>query len=194
MLFRSHHENEIAQSESATGEHFVNLWMHNGFVNVDDEKMSKSLGNFFTLREILKKYRPEVVRYFILNSHYRSSLNYSDQSLDVAAAGLTRFYIALRGMTPGKAPVESRFRTRFSEAMDDDFNTPIAISVLFDLVREINTLRDRGSTEMAAQVALLKELGDEIGLLQADPEEFFKVPLAGKSEAHLAALDRKSVV
>ncbi len=188
-----HHENEIAQSEPATGEHFVNLWMHNGFVNVDDEKMSKSLGNFFTLREILKQYKAEVVRYFILNSHYRSPLNYSDQSLDVAAAGLTRFYIALRGMAPGKAPVESRFRTRFSEAMDDDFNTPVAISVLFDLVREINTLRDSGSTEIAAQVALLKELGDEIGLLQADPEEFFKVPLAGKSEAHLAASALPSV-
>ena len=163
-----HHENEIAQSEAATGEHFVNLWMHNGFVNVDDEKMSKSLGNFFTVREVLKKYKPEVVRYFILNSHYRSPLNYSDQSLDAAAAGLDRLYIALRGITPGKAPVESPFRTRFTEAMDDDFNTPIAISVLFDLVREINTLKDLKPAEAAALATLLKELGGILGILQTD--------------------------
>ncbi|MGA9854758.1 MAG: cysteine--tRNA ligase [Gammaproteobacteria bacterium] len=170
-----HHENEIAQSEAATGEHFANVWMHNGFVNVDDEKMSKSLGNFFTVREILKKYRPEVVRYFILNSHYRSPLNYSDQSLDVAAAGLNRFYIALRGVTPSKAPVSSPYRIRFAEAMNDDFNTPVAISVLFDLAREINTLKETKFEEAAELVALLRELSGLLGLLQTDPETYFKV-------------------
>ncbi|HVC37530.1 MAG TPA: cysteine--tRNA ligase [Gammaproteobacteria bacterium] len=169
-----HHENEIAQSEAATGEHFANVWMHNGFVNVDDEKMSKSLGNFFTVREILKKYRPEVVRYFILNSHYRSPLNYSDQSLDVAASGLGRLYTALRGIAPGKAPKDSAYRKRFAEAMDDDFNTPVAISVLFDLARELNRQRDVGADEGAESAALLVELGDLLGILQSDPELYLQ--------------------
>jgi cysteinyl-tRNA synthetase len=169
-----HHENEIAQSEAATGEHFANLWMHNGFVNVDDEKMSKSLGNFFTVREILKKYRPEVVRYFILNSHYRSPLNYSDQSLDVAASGLGRLYTALRGIAPGKAPKDSAYRKRFSEAMDDDFNTPVAISVLFDLARELNRQRDVGADEATESAALLVELGSQLGILQSDPDLYLQ--------------------
>ncbi|HVA55352.1 MAG TPA: cysteine--tRNA ligase [Gammaproteobacteria bacterium] len=169
-----HHENEIAQSEAATGEHFANLWMHNGFVNVDDEKMSKSLGNFFTVREILKKYRPEVVRYFILNSHYRSPLNYSDQSLDVAAHGLARFYTALRGVAPGNAPQHNKFREHFAAAMDDDFNTPIAISVLFDLAREINRQKENDLKAASNLVALLIQLGRTLGLLQDDPEKYFK--------------------
>ncbi|MHB8404149.1 MAG: cysteine--tRNA ligase [Gammaproteobacteria bacterium] len=169
-----HHENEIAQSEAATGEHFVNLWMHNGFVNVDDEKMSKSLGNFFTLREILKKYKPEVVRYFILNSHYRSPLNYSDKSLDVAALGLARLYTALRGVKPGRAPKQSIFREGFAEAMDDDFNTPVAISVLFDLARELNRQREVGADEAADSAALLVELGGLLDILQSDPELYLQ--------------------
>jgi len=169
-----HHENEIAQSEAATGEHFANVWMHNGFVNVDDEKMSKSLGNFFTMREILKKYRPEVVRYYILNSHYRSPLNYSDPSLDVAAHGLARFYTALRGVTPGNAPQHSEFREHFAAAMDDDFNTPIAISVLFDLAREINRQKENDLNAASNLVALLIQLGRILGLLQDDPEKYFK--------------------
>ncbi|MDE2346829.1 MAG: cysteine--tRNA ligase, partial [Gammaproteobacteria bacterium] len=169
-----HHENEIAQSEAATGEHFANLWMHNGFVNIDDEKMSKSLGNFFTVREILKKYKPEVVRYFILNSHYRSPLNYSDQSLDVAAAGLARLYTALRGITPSRAPKKSEFRERFAAAMDDDFNTPVAISVLFDLARELNRQRDVGADESAESAALLMELGGLLGILKSDPELYLQ--------------------
>ncbi|MGH8278297.1 MAG: cysteine--tRNA ligase [Gammaproteobacteria bacterium] len=176
-----HHENEIAQSEAATGEKFVNLWMHNGFVQVDEEKMSKSLGNFFTVREILKKYKPEVVRYFILNSHYRSPLNYTDQSLDAAAAGLARLYTALRGVSAGPAPRESEFRGRFAQAMDDDFNTPVAISVLFDLAREINRRRETG-TDAADLVGLSVELSRVLGLLQSDPEEHFKVSLAAKIE------------
>ena len=169
-----HHENEIAQSEAATGEHFANVWMHNGFVNIDNEKMSKSLGNFFTVREILKKYRPEVVRYFILNSHYHSPLNYSDQSLDVAASGLGRLYTALRGIAPGKAPEDSAYRKRFAEAMDDDFNTPVAISVLFDLARELNRQRDVLADETAESVALLVELGGLLGILKSDPDLYLQ--------------------
>jgi cysteinyl-tRNA synthetase len=169
-----HHENEIAQSEAATGVHFVNVWMHNGFVNVDDEKMSKSLGNFFTVREVLKVYPPEAVRYFILNSHYRSPLNYSDQQLDQARAALARLYIALRGMPAADAPRDSAFRVRFAEAMDDDFNTPVAISVLFDLAREANTLKDSKPAAAAALAALLKELGGLLGILQADPEVYLQ--------------------
>ncbi|HKT33101.1 MAG TPA: cysteine--tRNA ligase [Gammaproteobacteria bacterium] len=169
-----HHENEIAQSEAASGEPFVNLWMHNGFVNVDEEKMSKSLGNFFTVREVLKKYRPEVVRYFILNSHYRSPLNYSDSSLDVAATGLARLYLALRGLAPANAPRESGFRERFADAMNDDFNTPIAVSVMFDLAREINRLREAAAAEVAGLVALLIELGGVLGILQSDPDSYLQ--------------------
>ncbi|MDE2070512.1 MAG: cysteine--tRNA ligase [Gammaproteobacteria bacterium] len=168
-----HHENEIAQSEAATGEPFVNVWMHNGFVNVDEEKMSKSLGNFFTVREVLKKYRPEVVRYFILNSHYRSPLNYSDASLEVAAAGLARLYLALRGVAPGSAPPQSGFRERFADAMNDDFNTPVAISVLFDLAREINRRRETG-VEAGDLAGLLIELGGALGILQSNPEQYLQ--------------------
>ncbi len=192
-----HHENEIAQSEAATGEHFANLWMHNGFVKVDDEKMSKSLGNFFTVREILKKYRPEVVRYFILNSHYRSPLNYSDQSLDVAAAGLARLYTALRGITAGRATKNSEYRKRFEEAMDDDFNTPVAISVLFDLARDLNRQRDVGADEAAGSAALLVELGGLLGILQSDPNLYLQsgvpdssVLSAEKIEALIAARNK----
>ncbi|HEU5399685.1 MAG TPA: cysteine--tRNA ligase [Gammaproteobacteria bacterium] len=169
-----HHENEIAQSEGATGEHFANVWMHNGFVNVDDEKMSKSLGNFFTVRDVLKVYPAEVVRYFILGSHYRSPLNYSDQQLDQARTGLGRLYIALRNMPAGDAPHEHAFRTRFTAAMDDDFNTPVAVSVLFDLAREVNILKDTKPAEAVSLAALLKELGGLLGILQSDPEAYLQ--------------------
>ena len=190
-----HHENEIAQSEGATGEKFVNLWMHNGFVRVNEEKMSKSLGNFFTVREILARYRPETVRFFILNSHYRSPLNYCDENLDEAHAALTRLYTALRGLDITNQPetqTDSVFKTesvcndfrpgaasesfiiRFEEAMQDDFNTPQAISVLFDLAREIN--RQKATDETAAQplAILLKELASVLGLLQEDPENYLR--------------------
>ena len=169
-----HHENEIAQSEAATGERFVNLWMHNGFVNVDNEKMSKSLGNFFTVREVLKIYQPEVIRYFIVSSHYRSPLNYSDPQLDQARAALARLYIALRGIEAAAAPRDSEYRRRFHEAMDDDFNSPVAISVLFDLARDINKLREAGSGEVRALAGLLKELGGVLGILQADSEIYLQ--------------------
>lgn len=171
-----HHENEIAQSEAATGKQFVNLWMHNGFVRVDEEKMSKSLGNFFTVREILDRYRPEEVRYFILTSQYRSPLNYSDAQLDNARSALTRFYTALRDLPDGMpfAGVGEAFVNRFCAAMDDDFNTPEALAVLFDLAREINRVRDFDSAGAAALGADLCALGGVLGLLQDDPETYLR--------------------
>lgn len=161
-----HHENEIAQSEAATGEQFVNVWMHNGFVRINDEKMSKSLGNFFTVREILERYQPEVVRYFMLTSHYRSPLNYSDQELDAAKQALTRLYTALRGFNITNSELDNEYNKRFHAAMNDDFNTPEAIAVLFDLVKEVNKTQ---STELAGQ---LRQLASILGLLQAAPEEY----------------------
>lgn len=170
-----HHENEIAQSEAATGEQFVNVWMHNGFVRINEEKMSKSLGNFFTVREVLDKYAPEVVRYFILTSHYRSPLNYSDQQLDAAQQALGRLYTALRGLPePQGIYDDAAYRSAFHAAMDDDFNTPEAIAVLFDIAREINRLREQLSEEAAELGVELKKLAAVLGLLQDDPEDFFK--------------------
>ncbi len=166
-----HHENEIAQSEGAHGHTFVNYWMHNGFVRVDSEKMSKSLGNFFTVREILEKYDPEVVRFFILRAHYRSPLNYSDQHLDDARQGLTRLYTALRGIEMREAGAidwNEGYAKRFCEAMDDDFNTPEAVSVLFELANEVNRSR---SIEHAG---LLRALAAVVGLLERDPEAFLQ--------------------
>jgi len=169
-----HHENEIAQSEGATGEKFVNYWMHNGFVRINEEKMSKSLGNFFTVREILERYRPEEVRYFILTSQYRSPLNYDDEHLDNARAALTRFYTALRGL-PGAEPAGGEaFRERFRQAMDDDFNTPEALAVLFDLAREINRVRDEDEARAAGLGAQLRRLGGVLGILQDDPEQYLR--------------------
>ena len=184
-----HHENEIAQSEGATGEHFVNYWMHNGFVRVNEEKMSKSLGNFFTVREVLKQYRPEVIRFFILTSHYRSPLNYSDEQLDEAQAALTRLYTALRNIDSNNAQIEQSYVERFKEAMDDDFNTPIAVSVLFDLAREINKSKD--SLDKQQQLAsTLKHLASVLGILQDDPESFLQgdADTSGLSEAEIEQL------
>ena len=169
-----HHENEIAQSEGATGEPFVNVWMHNGFVRINEEKMSKSLGNFFTVREILERYRPEEVRYFILTSQYRSPLNYGDEQLDNARAALTRFYTALRGLPQAEPAGAEAFVARFNEAMDDDFNTPEALAVLFDLVREINKVRTGDEGRAAALASALRRLGDQLGILQDDPEHFLR--------------------
>ena len=165
-----HHENEIAQSEGAHGHVFVNYWMHNGFVRVDDEKMSKSLGNFFTVREILKKYVPEVVRFFIVRAHYRSPLNYSDQHLDDAKAALTRLYIALKAVPAADSAVDwnEPHAARFREAMYDDFNTSQAVAVLFELANEVN----RSKSLKAAE--LLKSLGAVLGLLQREPSEFLQ--------------------
>ncbi len=169
-----HHENEIAQSEAATGEKFVNVWMHNGFVRLDEEKMSKSLGNFFTIREVLEKYDAEVVRFFMLNSHYRSPLNYSDKHLDEAKAALTTLYNALRGVTPVEGGDVQAYTARFDAAMDDDFNTPEALAVLFELAREINRLRNNDAQVTGQLAAELMRLGRCLGLLQKSPGEYFE--------------------
>jgi len=171
-----HHENEIAQSCAASGDTFVNLWMHNGFVNVDEEKMSKSLGNFFTLREVLPLLRhPEVLRYFVLSSHYRGPINYSPEQLEQADAGLGRLYTALRDL-PAVAPVAGAHTARFLESMDDDFNTPEALAVLQTLAREVNTARDAGDAERAAALAAeLTALGGVLGLLAVPPAEWFRL-------------------
>ncbi len=173
-----HHENEIAQSEGATGETFVNTWVHNGFVRIDDEKMSKSLGNFFTIKEVLKTYDPEVIRYFILSSHYRSPLNYSDQHLDIARAALTTFYTALRGLDLEVAdkPVANKgeYHDRFFAAMDDDFNTADALAVLFDLAHEINRIRTTNEKHASQLGLVLRQLAGLLGLLQRGPAEFLQ--------------------
>jgi len=169
-----HHENEIAQSEAASGQRYVNVWMHNGFVQVNKEKMAKSLGNFFTVREVLQRYQPEVVRLFILSSHYRGPLDYSDDHLDQAKAALTRLYTALRGLPVVNAPVDAHWQTRFAQAMDDDFNTPEALAALFELAREINRLRGEDETAAAQLSTTLKHSGGLLGLLQGDPETFLQ--------------------
>jgi cysteinyl-tRNA synthetase len=163
-----HHENEIAQSEGAFRHPFVNYWMHNGFIRVDNEKMSKSLGNFFTIREVLQNFDAEVVRYFILRAHYRSPLNYSDAHLVDARGALTRLYTALKEVAPDAAPADwtEAHAVRFTEAMNDDFNTPVAIAVLFDLANEVNKSRS------AALARQLKELAAVIGLLGRPAQEF----------------------
>jgi cysteinyl-tRNA synthetase len=173
-----HHENEIAQSEGANGTKFVNYWMHNGFVRVDEQKMSKSLGNFFTVREILAKYDAEVVRFFILRAHYRSPLNYSDVHLDDAKAALTRLYTALRDFQVQGSSVDwnDAHARRFKEAMDDDFGTPEAVAELHQLANEAF----QGNAAAARQ---LKALGGVLGLLQRDPVEFLKGRPTGVPEA-----------
>ena len=202
-----HHENEIAQSEGAqlhekgSRGQYVNYWMHNGFVRVDEEKMSKSLGNFFTIREVLKKYDAEVVRFFILRAHYRSPLNYSDAHLDDAKGALTRLYTALKSITPPGLPLSGEetgspltrgaggvavdwsttHAQRFKTAMDDDFNTPEAVAVLFDLANEVNR------TQSAQAAAQLKALGAVLGLLQRDPQAFLQRGAGGLDDAAIGA-------
>jgi cysteinyl-tRNA synthetase len=165
-----HHENEIAQSEGAHGRVLAQVWMHNGFVRVDNEKMSKSLGNFFTIREILAQYDPETVRFFIIRAHYRSPLNYSDAHLDDARSALKRLYTALQSVKPAVVKVDwlNVHAARFKAAMDEDFGTPEAVAVLFDLATEVNKT---GSAESAG---LLQALGGCLGLLQGDPNEFLQ--------------------
>ncbi len=185
-----HHENEIAQSEGATGHPFVRYWMHNGFVRINDEKMSKSLGNFFTVREILERYQPEEVRYFILTSHYRSPLNYDDEHLDNARAALTRLYTALRGLPEAEPAGAEDFEARFHAAMQDDFNTPEALAVLFELVREINRLRGSDEAAAAGLGAALRRMGGILGLLQQAPEDYLRAGVAdsGLSDAEIETL------
>ena len=173
-----HHQNEVAQSEGATGKRFVNCWMHSGHVNVDNEKMSKSLGNFFTIREVLKYYRAEVIRYFLLASHYRSPVNYSEDNLKSAEQALTRLYGGLRGLDIGDITIDKDvgkdFREQFYAAMDDDFNTPIAFSVMFDVVREIHLLKDVDRDQACKFAVLLKQFGGVLGFLDQDPDVFFQ--------------------
>ncbi|HJW02542.1 MAG TPA: cysteine--tRNA ligase [Azospira sp.] len=183
-----HHENEIAQSEGAHGNTFVNYWMHNGFVRVDDEKMSKSLGNFFTIRDVLKKYDAEVVRFFILRAHYRSPLNYSDAHLDDARQALTRLYTALKAVAADDAGVDwsDDYAARFKASMDDDFNTAEAMAVLFDLANEVNKTR---SPRLAGQ---LKGLAGVLGLLARDPQAFLQGEPGG-GEAGQEGLSAESI-
>jgi cysteinyl-tRNA synthetase len=183
-----HHENEIAQSEAATGHPFVNYWIHNGFVQVDEEKMSKSLGNFFTVREVLSRYRPEEVRYFILASHYRSPLNYSDDNLEKARHSLRRLYTTLRDTDVASAEIDANYAERFEAAMNDDFNTPEAIAVLFDLARAVNRAREQNAPEAGRLAATLRELGGRLGLLQADPEDYLQGASSGGDDAEIQAL------
>ncbi len=189
-LMFPHHDNEIAQSEGATGKKFVNLWMHNGPVRVDNEKMSKSLNNFFTVREVLKQYPAEVIRYFLLSSQYRSAINYSQENLQTASAALTRFYNALKGIDmSGASPAPgTEFEKRFHAAMEDDFNTPEALSALFDLARESNRLRAQDPSGAAALAALLRKLGGILGILQTSAEEFLRSGAGEVDAAHVEAL------
>ena len=167
-----HHENEIAQSEAATGKTYANTWIHAGALRLGEEKMSKSLGNFFTIRDILEKYDGEVVRFFLISSHYRSHVSYMDNSLDEAHSKLERFYNALQEANVGDAAdIDNEYSQRFHAAMDDDFNTPEAIAALFDLVREVNKTT---GDEQAALAGQLKYLGGVLGCLQADPQTFLQ--------------------
>lgn len=173
-LIFPHHENEIAQSEATSGCKFVNTWMHAGYLQINKEKMSKSLGNFFTIRDVLQNHHPEVMRYFFMTSHYRSPLAYSEEALLQAHSALERFYTALRGLPAGVATHDSDFEKRFIDAMNDDFNTPIAVSILFDIAHEIHRVRDKDINQAAALGALLKKLGGVLGVLQNNPDVFLQ--------------------
>ncbi|WP_409422844.1 cysteine--tRNA ligase [Pseudaeromonas sp. ZJS20] len=185
-LMFPHHENEVAQSCCAHHTPYVNTWMHSGMVMVDREKMSKSLGNFFTIRDVLKVYDAETVRYFLMSGHYRSQLNYSDENLNQARAGLERLYTALRGLPLVDAAGGEELVGRFEAAMDDDFNTPEAYSVLFDLAREVNRLKPVDEPAAAALAARLRALGAVLGILQQDPERFLQ---AGDDDNEVAEIE-----
>lgn len=170
-----HHENEIAQSTCAHDGPYVNYWMHSGMVMVDREKMSKSLGNFFTIRDVLRHFDAETVRYFLMSGHYRSQLNYGQENLEQARASLERLYTALRGTELQATPMaDASYEQRFREAMDDDFNTPEAYSVLFDLAREVNRLKNEDMALANAAAAKLRELAGILGILQQLPEVFLQ--------------------
>ena len=183
-----HHENEIAQSEGASGKPLASLWMHNGMVQIDNEKMSKSLGNFFTIREVLAKYDPQTVRFFLLRTHYRTDLNYSDVHLDDARNSLKRLYTALDLVKPAPLEIDwtQPYAARFKTAMDDDFGTPEAVAVLFEVAGEVNKSK---SVEMAG---LLKALGGCLGLLQGDPQEFLQAGAKLDESAILALIARRA--
>jgi cysteinyl-tRNA synthetase len=187
-----HHENEIAQSCAASGDRFANLWMHNGFVNVDDEKMSKSLGNFFTIRTVLDSghvRHPEVLRFFLMSSHYRGPINYSLEQIEQADAALGRLYVALREVVPatGGAAVAGDATRRFREAMDDDFNTPEALAVLQSLAGEINRATDAKDEPTRARLAAeMVALGQVLGVLTLPPAEWFRLRVDASGAQSLA--------
>jgi cysteinyl-tRNA synthetase len=169
-LIFPHHENEIAQSEGASGGRFVNYWLHNGFLNVDNEKMSKSLGNFFTIRDVLARYDGETLRFFMLRTHYRSPFNFSDANLDDARSALRRLYTALDGVSPAEGEIDwsQPQAAAFRAAMNEDFNTPVALAVLFELANELNRSRS------AQTAALLRLLGGTLGILQQAPRDYLQ--------------------
>ena len=172
-----HHENEIAQSEGANSCKFVNTWMHVGFVNVDDEKMSKSLKNFFTIRDVLKNYDGETLRYFLISSHYRSPLNYSKTNIDGAQSALKRLYNAINGLNKkvdDVSPIDTNFEERFNSALNDDFNTPMALSILFEIAKQINIERTNNPNKAIALSIQLVELGNYLGILEYDADEYLK--------------------
>lgn len=183
-----HHENEIAQSCCATGEKYVNTWIHTGMVQVNKEKMSKSLGNFFTLRDVLKEYDRESVRFFLINGHYRSQLNYSTENLEQARAAMERIYTALRGVEVIETSLENDFVARFNTAMNDDFNTPEALPVIFELAKEINRLKDEDVNQAGQLAYILKTLGEILGIAQQDPESFLQGEQADDEVAEIEAL------
>lgn len=188
-LMFPHHENEIAQSCCAFETPYVNYWMHSGMIMVNKEKMSKSLGNFFTIRDVLKHYNAEAVRYFLLSTHYRSPLNYTEENLNLAQSALERLYTALRGTDKNAQPAGGeQFVSAFEEAMNDDFNTPNAFSVLFDLAREVNTLKAQQAPEADAMAARLRQLGGILGLLENDPDAFLKGDAEDDEVAKIEAL------
>ncbi|WP_218813430.1 cysteine--tRNA ligase [Rickettsiella endosymbiont of Dermanyssus gallinae] len=190
-----HHQNEIAQSEGATNKKFVNTWMHVGFVQINRQKMSKSLGNFFTVRDVLAEYPAEVVRYFLVASHYHSPIHYSQENLQAAQSALQRFYTSLRGLELNVALEDSDFsaqikdyQKKFKAAMDDDFNTPEALAVLFDVVREINRVRETDLKQAVALASFLKQQAVVLGILQQNPEQFLKTGIQEEQSQKIDAL------
>lgn len=174
-LMFPHHENEIAQSECGNGCRFARFWLHSGMVNINEAKMSKSLNNFFTIKAVLREYSPEVVRFFLVNGHYRSEINYSRENLRIAEGSLKRLYEALRFVTPARQkPVNTVYEKRFMQAMDNDFNTPKALAVLFSLAKKINHLQKHDENQAQHYARLLIDLGFVLGLLQQSPDAFFK--------------------
>ena len=186
-LMFPHHENEIAQSCCAHDGKYVNYWIHSGMIMVNKEKMSKSLGNFFTIRDVLSHYHAETVRYFLLTAHYRSQLNYSEENLNLAQQALERLYTALRGIDKNALPFGGEnFVASFREAMDDDFNTPNALSVLFEMARELNKLKTEDATKANGLAARLCQLGNILGLLESDPETFLQ---AGSNDMEIIQIE-----
>lgn len=189
-LMFPHHENEIAQSSCAHDGPYVNYWMHSGMVMVDREKMSKSLNNFFTIRDVLEYYDPETVRYFLLSGHYRSQLNYTEENLKQARTALERLYTALRGTDKSVAPAGGEiFKKRFEDAMNDDFNTPEAYSVLFDMAREINRLKSENKVAANELASELRKLAGVLGLLEQDPEAFLQGNAQGEGDEEVAKIE-----